>query len=72
MRDPIYRHRSENGTLLLHLDAEGRWSLAFNNREVCSYPTADKAAHFVALGRTGDSRIDTMRERPRVLGDWQQ
>jgi hypothetical protein len=72
MLAPIYRHRSDSGLMTLRKGEDGRWELMFDDRGVCSYLTPEKAAHFVASGKTGDSRIDTMAARPRTLFDWQR
>lgn len=70
MNETTYRHPCANSLMQLRKDEAGRWCLFLNGREVCSYSSAERAARFIALGRTGETVIDQMRDRPRCLTDW--
>jgi hypothetical protein len=70
MQTTVFRYPCADSLMQLRRDECGRWGLHLNGREVCNYSSPEKAAHFVALGRTGEPAIDQMRNRPRVISDW--
>jgi hypothetical protein len=68
----VFSFRLPGAELLLKPTGDGEWALYCNQRELCTYSSPERAARFVAQGRTGNGLIDLALERPKDLQQWRQ